>query len=77
MSKRIQVDGELWEVSENLGYNHDVGGYVKMVLVDDREKAIVRQPGGKWRFWQPRDRVGPLVDAVRKGWPRRGADGGR
>jgi hypothetical protein len=72
----ITIDGRKVKVLSSLGYNHDVGGYVKEVEIDGQRQMAV---GGRgyWRLWTARDRTAPLREAVANGWPhkRLGADG--
>lgn len=71
MASGIEIDGASYKVLDSLGYNHDVGGYVKEVLTSDGPKMAVKQ-GALWRFWTARDRVAPLMEAVKRGWPNDG-----
>ena len=64
----IEIEGNRYKVLESLGYNHDAGCYAKIVADGDRERMAVKQAGG-WRFWSAADRVKPLVDAIKRGWP--------
>ena len=48
----IKVDGKSHKVVESLGYNPDVGAYVKVILVDGVERVVVGT-NGCWRFWEP------------------------
>jgi len=48
----IKVEGKLYKVVESLGYNPDVGNYVKVILVDGKERIIVGSKGS-WQFWHP------------------------
>lgn len=57
---KVTIDGQQYVVTDNLGYNHDAGGYVKMVKVGTSEKAIIRARGmPTWRFWDKRDIIRP------------------
>ena len=56
---RIEVDGEHYDVVENMGFNHSVGMYTKLVRDGERERMAVKQ-GKRWRFWTAADRVKPL-----------------
>lgn len=74
--KKIRVfigDGtdELCEVVDNLGFNHDVGAYTKEVRLPDGALAMAVGRGKAWRLWSVHDRIKPLVDAAKKGWPTR------
>jgi hypothetical protein len=70
MGKPFSVQGELCWLVENMGFNHSIGMYAKMVkLKDGSETVVVRPTGGTWRFWTPRDRTQPLREAAAKGWP--------
>lgn len=69
MPKNITVEGVKYPVTEQPSFNHSIGCQFAFVQTPEGEKAIVKQ--GTWRFWKPRDRVAPLVEAVAKGWPKR------
>jgi len=73
MAAGIEIDGKRYKVVESVGYNRDIGGYVKIVTTLDGEKTAVKQGRRSWRFWTARDRVQPLVDAIERGWPNDGA----
>lgn len=66
MTKPIFVDGQgKFKVVENLGYNHDIGMYAKIVLVGTEERtAVARQRSGPWRFWSAQDRITPLLEGL-------------
>ena len=64
----ITVNGVKCKVVESLGYNHDMGGYVKRVVYDGKEQMAVGGPG-RWRLWTPTDRTQPLREAMARGWP--------
>lgn len=49
-------------VIESLGYNHDIGSRVNVVLHEGVERKAVGGGRYGWRFWTARDRVQPLVD---------------
>lgn len=48
----ITVEGNKLKVVENLGYNHSVGQYAKVVLYKGKERIVVRDAGCKlWTFY--------------------------
>lgn len=69
----ITINGRKVKVLESLGYNPDVGDYVKMVEIDGQRQMAVGGPG-RWRLWTARDRAAPLREAAAKGWPKPGWD---
>lgn len=68
MPKNITVEGVKYPVTEQPAFNHGIGLQFAFVQTPEGEKAIVKD--GAWRFWKPRDRVAPLVEAAAKGWPK-------
>lgn len=68
MSGKINVvfeDGKLafLKVVENLGYDHDVGAYCKIVEHEGRQMLVKRQQGLKlWRPHTAQERAQPLID---------------
>lgn len=66
----ITIDGKKVKVTSNLGYNHDVGAYVKEVEIDGKRQMAVGRPG-HWRLWTAADRTRPLREAIAKGWPNK------
>ena len=69
MPKNITVDGVTYPVTEQPSFNPDIGSQFAFVQTPEGEKAIVKE--GKWRFWKPRNRVAPLLEAVARGWPNK------
>lgn len=69
----ITINGRKVKVLSSLGYNQDVGEYVKMVEIDGKREMAVGGPG-RWRLWTPRDRTRPIREAAAKGWPRKDWD---
>ncbi len=51
------IDGRKYKVTENMGFNHSIGRYCKMVDDNGKEKIIVKD-GKTWRFWTAKDRLG-------------------
>ena len=45
----ITIDGKKYAVTENIGFSHDLGCYVKAVLTPDGERIAVKV-GIKWEF---------------------------
>lgn len=68
MPKNITMDGVKYPVTEQPSFNHSIGCQYAFVQTPQGEKPIVKQ--GKWRFWKPIDRAGPLIEAVARGWPK-------
>lgn len=66
----ITINGRKVKVLSSLGYNHDIGAYVKEVEIDGQRQMAVGGPG-YWRLWTARDRTQPLREAVARGWPRK------
>lgn len=66
----ITIDGRKVKVLASLGYNQDVGAYVKEVEIDGKRQMAVGRPGA-WRLWTPADRTRPLREAVARGWPKK------
>ncbi len=63
----ITIDGGKYKVAENLGFNHSVGAYAKLVETEAGNRMAVKF-FGVWRFWTAADRVAPLRKAPsRKG----------
>ena len=57
----IEIDGEKYNVEENLGFQPSAGVYAKQVRTKEGPRIAVKPRGGKiWRFWTVRDRVAPL-----------------
>lgn len=52
-------------VRESMGYNHDVGGYVKAVMIDGIERIAVKR-GRLWYFWSSSSRVAPLIEYIER-----------
>ena len=52
---KIEVEGNVYKVTENLGYQG--GFYVKAVKTPDGERVAVKR-GGKWTWWTAQDRTG-------------------
>ena len=48
----ITVEGKKYKVVESLGYNHDVGAYAKVIMVDGKER-VVTGTRGNWHFHKP------------------------
>ena len=48
----IKVNGKSYKVTESLGFQHSVGMYAKVIMVDGKERTVVKDSGG-WRFWVP------------------------
>lgn len=57
----IEVEGNKFMVSENLGYQG--GYYAKAVETTEGEKIAVKR-GGVWTWWTARDRVGQRSHVV-------------
>lgn len=59
----VVIGGHQFKVVENLGFNHSVGHYAKVVEVGGKERVIVRVPGEKeWRWHKPAIRfMGPVI----------------
>lgn len=66
----IMINGRKVKVLSSLGYNHDVGAYVKMVEIDGKREMAVGSPG-YWRLWTAADRTRPLREAAARGWPNK------
>jgi hypothetical protein len=66
----ITIDGRKVKVLSSLGYNHDVGAYVKEVEIDGQRQMAVGGPG-RWRLWNAADRTRPLREAIARGWPHK------
>jgi hypothetical protein len=49
--KDILVEGNYYKVVENLGFQHSVGKYVKIVKTPDGERAITRFPKSSTWKW--------------------------
>ena len=64
----ITIDGKKVKVLSSLGYNHDVGAYVKEVEIDGKRQMAVGSRGC-WRLWTAADRTWPLREAIARGWP--------
>jgi hypothetical protein len=64
----ITINGKKVKVLSSLGYNHDVGAYVKEVEIDGQRQMAVGSPG-YWRLWTAADRTRPLREAIARGWP--------
>lgn len=45
----ITIDGKKYVVTENIGFSHDLGCYVKAVSTPDGERIAVKR-GGIWEF---------------------------
>ena len=45
-------------VVEDLGFSHDAGHFVKVVLYEGKERVVVKKSGHIWRFWTAEDRAG-------------------
>jgi len=61
--KPLIIDGTKYKVSENMGYNHSIGAYCKMVDTESGERMTIRRQGSKvWRFWTAEDRLGRSRD---------------
>ena len=61
---KINIEGKDYKVVENMGFNHDIGGYAKFVQTDEGEKVAVKFRGGQWKFWRPQDKLrrrGPIT----------------
>lgn len=56
-------DGSRVRVTENLGYMHAIGHYGKMVLIDGKERLVVKE-AGQWRRWTAADRAAPLIEGL-------------
>lgn len=67
----ITIDGKKVKVLDSLGYNHDIGAYVKRVEIDGKPQMAVGTRGS-WRLWTARDRTRPLREAIANGWPNTG-----
>lgn len=59
MPNKISVNNKSYKVLENLGYNPDVGLYVKEIETPEGPKIAVGPRGGPWRFL---DSQGPHVE---------------
>jgi hypothetical protein len=57
-------------VVESLGFVHDVGRRVKVVLFEGKETTVMLR-GGLWQRHTPRERVQPLADAIAANWRRK------
>lgn len=66
----ITINGRKVKVLSSLGYNHDIGAYVKEVEIDGERQMAVGGPG-RWRLWTAADRTAPLRRAVAAGWPHK------
>ena len=55
----ITIDGKKYKVTENMGFNHSIGKYCKMVDDNEKERVAVRI-GKSWRFWTADDRIGVI-----------------
>jgi len=53
----VTIDGKKYKVIENMGYNHSIGKYVKMVD-DNRKERMAVKSGKEWRFWTAENRLG-------------------
>jgi len=59
----IEIKGKKYEVTENLGFQHSSGYYVKAVKTEDGEKIVVKRDG-IWIWWKASDRIlpgGPVI----------------
>lgn len=57
MSAKITIQGTQYKVAEDLGFNHSIGMYAKMVFTGDGRKMAVRPARGAWRFSTSGDRL--------------------
>ena len=68
--KKLTVRGVEYDLVERMGYNHSTGCYACVVDTANGTEIVVSEMArGPWRFWTPRDRVGPLREAAKHGWP--------
>lgn len=71
MSGKINVrfeDGSLGfcKVVENLGYNHDMGAYCKIVSHDGREFVVKKWAGKVWAPHTAQERTQPIRDHLER-----------
>ena len=45
----VKIDGKKYDVTENVGFSHDLNCYVKYVSTADGDRVAVKI-GGKWKF---------------------------
>ena len=57
--KSITIDGKLYEVKENLGFQPGVGHYAKVVDTPDGERVAVKRGAVWWTFWTTADKLRP------------------
>ena len=59
--KTIKIKGTKYKVAEMLAI-HSSGLVAAFVLMPDGSEKVAVRDFGIWRFWDPEDRVKPLVD---------------
>ena len=61
--KLLEVEGEHYEVLEDLGFQHSACAYVKEVKTDNGPRVVVcKSRSGPWNFWTPRiEPRGPII----------------
>ncbi|KKN91138.1 hypothetical protein LCGC14_0220030 [marine sediment metagenome] len=46
----ITIGSKKYKVVEDLGFNHDLGKYAKVLDVNGKERVATKSPGGIWEW---------------------------
>lgn len=55
---KINIDGKLFVVTEDIGFQHSMGRFCKMVDDNGVERVAVKIGRNKYRFWTVLDKLG-------------------
>lgn len=64
---KVWIDGVevLCPVIERLGFCHDIGARMAVVMHGGRDRTATNK-GGRWHLWGASDRIQPLVDHIKQ-----------
>lgn len=53
----VTINKEQYKVIGNLGLQHSIGMYAKIVETPTGGRVVVKKEGSNWRFWNPEDKL--------------------